>query len=39
MKRTTITLREDQHEWIQENHLSLSPFVQEKLDRLIEDRS
>ncbi|AFZ72755.1 MULTISPECIES: hypothetical protein [Natrialbaceae] len=38
MKRTTITLREDQHEWVQDNHLNLSSFVQEKLDELIEER-
>ncbi|MEF8814819.1 MAG: hypothetical protein V5A55_13520 [Halovenus sp.] len=38
MKRKTITIREDQEEWIQENHLNLSSFVQEKLDELIEER-
>ena len=34
--RKTISIRDDQEEWIQENHLSLSSFVQEKLDELIE---
>jgi hypothetical protein len=37
--RKTISIRDDQEEWIQENHLSLSSFVQEKLDELIEERS
>ena len=38
VKRKTITIREDQQEWIQDNHLNLSSFVQEKLDELIEER-
>jgi hypothetical protein len=38
-KRKTISIREDQEEWIQENHLNLSSFVQEKLDKLIEQRN
>jgi len=38
VKRKTITIREDQEEWIQDNHLNLSSFVQEKLDDLIEQR-
>jgi hypothetical protein len=38
-KRKTISIREDQEEWIQENHLNLSSFVQEKLDELIEERN
>jgi len=37
VKRKTITIREDQEEWIQDNHLNLSSFVQEKLDELIEE--
>jgi uncharacterized protein YqfB (UPF0267 family) len=37
--RKTISIRDDQEEWVQENHLSLSSFVQEKLDELIEERS
>ncbi|MFB9808748.1 hypothetical protein ACFFQF_28070 [Haladaptatus pallidirubidus] len=37
--RKNISIRDDQAEWIQENHLSLSAFVQEKLDELIEERS
>ena len=37
--RKNITVRDDQEEWIQENHLSLSSFVQAKLDELIEERS
>ncbi|WP_256548198.1 hypothetical protein [Natronosalvus rutilus] len=37
--RKTISIRDDQEEWIQKNHLSLSSFVQEKLDELIEERS
>jgi hypothetical protein len=38
VQRKTITIREDQEEWIQDNHLNLSSFVQEKLDELIEQR-
>ncbi len=38
VKRKTITIREDQEEWIQDNHLNLSSFVQEQLDELIEER-
>ena len=36
--RKTISIRDDQEEWIQNNHLNLSSFVQEKLDELIEER-
>jgi len=36
--RKNITIREDQSEWIEENHLSLSSFVREQLDELIEQR-
>ena len=38
VKRKTITIREDQEEWIQDNHLNLSSFIQEQLDELIEER-
>lgn len=34
-----ISIRDDQEQWIPENHLSLSLFVQVKLDELIEERS
>lgn len=37
VKRKTITIREEQDEWIQENHLNLSSFVREQLDRHIEE--
>ncbi|WP_255767596.1 hypothetical protein [Haladaptatus halobius] len=37
--RKNISIRDDQEEWIQNNHLNLSRFVQDKLDELIEDRS
>ncbi len=33
-----ISIRDDQEEWIQDNHLDISSFVQEKLDELIEER-
>jgi len=36
--RKTISIRDDQEEWIQDNHLNLSSFIQEKLDELIEER-
>ena len=35
--RKTISIRDDQEEWIQDNHLNLSSFVQEQLDELIEE--
>ena len=38
VERKNITIREDQSEWIEKNHLNLSSFVQEKLDELIEER-
>jgi hypothetical protein len=37
VKRTTITLREDQHEWIQQHHLNLSSFIREQLDEHIKE--
>ncbi|WP_458206547.1 hypothetical protein [Haladaptatus sp. NG-SE-30] len=36
--RKNITIRDDQEEWVQDNHLNLSRFVQDKLDELIEER-
>ncbi len=38
VKRKTITIREDQDEWIEDQHLNLSSFIQEKIDELIEER-
>ena len=38
VKRKTITIREDQDEWIEEQHLNLSSFIREKIDELIEER-
>ena len=38
VKRKTITIREDQDEWIEGQHLNLSSFVREQLDELIEER-
>ncbi|WP_411800239.1 hypothetical protein [Halonotius sp. F2-221B] len=37
--RKNISIRDDQAKWVEENHLNLSSFVQEKLDELIEERS
>jgi post-segregation antitoxin (ccd killing protein) len=37
-QRKNITIRDDQEEWIQNNHLNLSRFVQDALDELIEER-
>ena len=39
MRRKNITIREDQAEWVKENHLNLSSFVRGQLDELIEERS
>lgn len=38
VKRKTITIREDQNEWIEDQHLNLSSFIREKLDEVIEER-
>ncbi|WP_255679381.1 hypothetical protein [Haladaptatus salinisoli] len=38
-KRKNISIREDQAEWIQENYINLSRFVQDKLDEHIEEYS
>ena len=37
-RRKNITIRDDQEEWIQDNYLNLSGFVQDQLDELIEER-
>ncbi len=37
MKRKTITIRDDQEKWIQENSLNLSRFVQKRLDELMKN--
>ena len=39
MERKNITIREDQAEWIDENYLNLSQFVQSKLDERMDDDS
>jgi hypothetical protein len=36
--RKNISIRDDQAEWVEDNHLNLSSFVQEKLDEPIEER-
>ncbi|WP_269090097.1 hypothetical protein [Salinigranum halophilum] len=36
--RKNISIRDDQAEWVEDNYLDLSSFVQEKLDELIEER-
>jgi hypothetical protein len=38
VQKKTITIKEEQEEWVQENHLNLSSFVQEQLDEFIEKR-
>ncbi len=37
--RKNISICADQEEWIQENYLNLSRFVQDKLDEHIEEHS
>ena len=37
MKRRNITIRDDQAEWVKENCLNLSRFVQKKLDELMKN--
>jgi len=37
MKRKTITIRDDQEKWVQENTLNLSRFVQKKLDEVMKN--
>lgn len=36
--RKTITIREDQDEFIENEHLNLSSFIREQLDELMEER-
>jgi len=36
MKKKSITIRNDQAEWVATHHLNLSRFVQDKLDELIQ---
>lgn len=38
MKKVDITIREEQYEWIKQNYLNLSRFVQGKLDELIAEK-
>lgn len=38
MKTKVITIREDQEEWLKKDHVKLSAFVQDMLDREIERR-
>jgi hypothetical protein len=38
VERTNVTLRDDQAEWLEENHLNLSAFVRDRLDEKIEQR-
>ncbi len=38
VRRKNITIREDQAEWVEDNHLNLSSFIRDQLDQLIEER-
>jgi len=38
VKRKTITIREDQDEWIEDQHHNHSSLVCEQLDELIKER-
>ena len=38
VRRKNLTIRDDQAEWVEKNHLNLSSFLREKLDELIEER-
>jgi hypothetical protein len=35
----SVKIRDDQEEWLEENHLNLSAFVRDRLDEKIEQRS
>ncbi len=37
MKTKTITIREEQEEWLKENHINLSSLVREKIDEEMKD--
>ncbi|OKY77635.1 MAG: hypothetical protein BTN85_0103 [Candidatus Methanohalarchaeum thermophilum] len=39
MKNKAITIREDQVEWLEENHINLSSLVREKLDEEMKSES
>jgi len=38
MKIKSITIREDQEEFLQKNNLNLSKIVQKKIDKLMEEK-
>lgn len=38
MRQKSITITEDQAEFIDEDYINLSQFVQDKLDELMEER-
>lgn len=35
--RTHVNIREDQKEWVEDNHINLSSLVREKLDEEMEN--
>jgi len=39
VEQKSVTIREDQSEWLENNQLNLSAFLREKLDDKIEQRS
>jgi hypothetical protein len=39
VKRKSIKIRDDQQEWLEENHLNLSAVLRDRLDAKIEQRS
>jgi hypothetical protein len=39
VKHKNITIREDQEEWLENNHINLSSLVRETIDDLIDQQS
>jgi len=38
MIKKSVTIRDDQREWVEKNHINLSRFVQAKIDEEMEKR-
>ncbi|ESS11083.1 MAG: hypothetical protein A07HR60_02228 [uncultured archaeon A07HR60] len=39
VQQKSVKIRDDQQEWLAENHLNLSAFLRDRLDDKIEQRS
>jgi hypothetical protein len=39
VQQKSVKIRDDQEEWLTDNHLNLSAFLRDRLDEKIEQRS